>query len=229
MANSLQASTQKQKKKLPKLFDFDNESFESIREFTSGVAGSVKHDLAEEGAKDLYKQLLGKYEETSHGAQRMAGDLEEGQEFDLSSHGESEQQTTVRRDIDPGLEQYNYYREIARSSEHSQKRESYQMDRQVEEILIEIKQLIDTSKEIETEFKFLAVEQTPVEVGKYHIHFFDWVLTTIRSARMKVEDSGAWLSAMSSKKGKRNYWSMFKKHGTSFGMSNERSVSTQTG
>jgi hypothetical protein len=46
---------------------------------------------------------------------------------------------------------------------------------------------------------------------------------------MTVEDSGAWLSAMSGKKGKKTYWSEFKKHGTSFGMSNERSVATQTG
>jgi hypothetical protein len=55
------------------------------------------------------------------------------------------------------------------------------------------------------------------------------MLTVIRGARMKVEDSGAWLSTMQGKKGKKNYWAMFKKHGTSFGMSNERQVATQTG
>ena len=230
MTHTLPGSRQKQKKKLPHLFDFNDEAFESIKEFTSGVTGSVKHDLAEEGAKDLWKQLAGKYERTSQRAHRLAGDLAEGEEFDLTGQVQSEQaHTPKRQDIAPGLEQYNYFREIARSSEKSSRVETHQVEGQVEEILIEIKQLIDTSKDLEAEFKIMAVEQTPVEVGKYHIHFFEWVLMTIRSARMKVEDSGAWLSAMSSKKGKKNYWAMFKKHGTSFGMSNERNVSTQTG
>ncbi|HLD02068.1 MAG TPA: DUF5660 family protein, partial [Patescibacteria group bacterium] len=60
-------------------------------------------------------------------------------------------------------------------------------------------------------------------------NFFEWMLSVIRIARMKVEDSGAWMAALSSKKKGKGYWQMFKKHGTTFGMSHERNVSTQTG
>lgn len=222
----------KPKRKLPNIFDFeDDETFESLREFTGGVTGTIKKDLAQDGAKDLWKQLLGKYEETDSKAHKIAGDLQHGQEIDLKAHHASEKAPKPKRhDIQPGLEQYNYYREIVHSADTAQKQESYQMERQVEEILVEIQRLVSSSKVVEAEFATLAVEQKPKEVGKYHTHFFDWVLTTIRQARMKVEDSGAWLASMSGKKGKKgNYWSEFKKHGTSFGMSNERSVATQTG
>jgi chromatin segregation and condensation protein Rec8/ScpA/Scc1 (kleisin family) len=231
MAHSLSSASTKQKKKLPRLFDFHDETFESIKEFTSGVTGSVKHDLAEDGAKDMWKQILGKYETASNKAHKLAGDLHEGQEISLSGHGHDAENDPApkRHDIAPGLEQYNYYREIARSSEKASRVESHQMEQQVEEILVEIKMLMQQSQDLESGLQQLAVEQKPAEVGKYHVHFFDWVLATIRTARMKVEDSGAWLSAMSGKKGKKTYWSEFKKHGTSFGMSNERSVATQTG
>lgn len=224
-------SQTKQKRKLPNIFDFeDDETFESLREFTGGIKGSLKKDLAQNGAKDFLNQVLGKYEAASDKAHKLSGDLHAGEEISLSAHHGSESAPTPKRhDIQPGLEQYNYYREIVHSGDKGLRQEAYQQEKQVEEILVEIQRLVSSSKVVEAQFASLAVEQKPKEVGKYHTHFFDWVLTTIRQARMKVEDSGAWLASMSGKKGKKNYWSEFKKHGTSFGMSNERSVATQTG
>ena len=209
----------KQKKKLPNIFDFEgDETFESIKEFTGGVKSAFKKDLAQEGAKDLMRQLLGSAEETAEKAHALAGDLHEGQEISLKRH-----------DIAPGLEQYSYYREVVRSSEKAQRQESHEQEQQVEQILVEIQRLVSSSKVVEAKFAAISMDQRPKEVGKYHTTFFEWVLIQIRTARMKVEDSGAWLASMSGKKGKKNYWSEFKKHGTSFGMSNERSVATQTG
>ncbi|MBI2442960.1 MAG: hypothetical protein HYV40_03565 [Candidatus Levybacteria bacterium] len=220
----------KQKRKLPHLFDFDDESLESVREVVGGLSHTIGKDVVQDGAKDLWAQIVGKYEKTAQKADKLAGELQKGQELDLSKlHKPEKSPAPKRHDIAPGLDQYNYYREIARSSEKSSRQESYQMERQVEEILVEIKRLVDSSHVVEAEFKAIAVEQKPKEAGKYHVNFFEWVLISIRQARMRVEDSGAWLSAMASKKSKKNYWSMFKKHGTSFGMSNERTVATQTG
>ncbi len=224
---------QQQKKKLPKLFDFDDERLESLREFSGGLTHSLKKDLAEDGAKDLWQQILGKYEKNTQSAKKLAGELQEGEEFDLSAYQQSTQTeqapTPKRQDIAPGLEQYNYYRDIARSSERSQASETRKLDSRVSELLVEISQLVATSKDVEAQFTYVAVEQKPVEVGKYHTNFFEWMLLTIRNARMKIEDAGNWLSVMAGKKNKRNYWSQFKKHGTSFGLSNERTVATQTG
>ena len=88
---------------------------------------------------------------------------------------------------------------------------------------------MNTSQELQAQFKDVSLIEVPEDPGKYHLTFLEWILDTIRKARLKVEDSGAWLEAFYTKKAKRGYWNMFKKHGTTFGLSGERVVSTQTG
>ncbi len=86
------------------------------------------------------------------------------------------------------------------------------------------------SQELEITYKDMAIEQRIVKPGKYHLNFFQFVLSMVRSARMKIEESSAWLSVAKGKNGKKqNYWQMFKKHGTTFGMSSERAIATQAG
>lgn len=124
-----------------------------------------------------------------------------------------------------------YHGEIKKSGEHASRVENQQLTQKVQEILAELKQLIKTSKTMEMDFAEYAVMETPAEVGKYDLNFFEWLLITIKQAREKVEDSEAWLSAIKGKNGKKGggYWDMFKKHGASFGMSSERSSATSVG
>lgn len=102
----------------------------------------------------------------------------------------------------------NYSREIAQSSERASKGEMREMQRNIQEIQNELRQLLQSSKVLSMEFAEVATEQTPTEVGKYHINFFDWMLVVIRQARQKVEDSGAWLNVMKGKKGKKGTFSV---------------------
>jgi hypothetical protein len=110
-------------------------------------------------------------------------------------------------------------------------KELREVSEQVQQIMVELKKLISSSRVLQMEFAEVAVEQAPVNVGKYHVNFFDWMLSVIRIARQKVEDSGAWLNTIQAKgsKKKLGYWGMMKKHGTSFGLSNERAIATQAG
>jgi hypothetical protein len=77
------------------------------------------------------------------------------------------------------------------------------------------------------QFKEVSVEKVTKSPGKYHESFFEWLLITVRTIRIRVDDSANWLAVMGNKKEKKSYWNMFKKHGTTFGMSGERSVSNQ--
>ena len=85
------------------------------------------------------------------------------------------------------------------------------------------------SKEIETQFKDVDTINLPETPGKYHLNFFEWVLSVVRNARMKIEDSKAWLSSAGSRSSKKDHWTTNKKQGTQFGLSGERTVATQTG
>lgn len=203
----------------------DLNPIESVLNIGKGVGDSFVSDLAADGINDLWGQLLGAEGEKKT---QKSGELSEGQELNLKQLEEQKQQEKQEKtpDIAPAIE---YHREIIHAERRIAKKEQYSLETKVEEILIELKQLIGRSKEIEAQFKEIAVEEKPVNIGKYHEAFFEWVLSAIKTARMRVEDSASWLALFASKKKKQGYWNMFKKHGTTFGLSNERVVSTQTG
>lgn len=75
----------------------------------------------------------------------------------------------------------------------------------------------------------ISVEQLPQKPGVYYLRFFEWLISMVKQLRSKVEEGRTWLQAMTSKKKKMGYWKMYKKHGTSFGLSNERTMATQSG
>lgn len=192
---------------------------EAIRDFGGSFSDSVKQDLLK-GSVDETKKQIAEVEEKT---QQLHGDLTEGQELNLSAHSE---EAPKRHDIDPGLD---YHREIRHVSERSLNMENRQIDATLEQVMVELEKLIEESSDLEQKFEIMAVEQRPVEPGSYHLNFFEWIISTIQTAREQIEDSNAWLSAIQSKKGKKSYWAMAKKHGTSFSMSNERQVATQSG
>ena len=116
---------------------------------------------------------------------------------------------------------------------HSERRTSNETNRQlntkIEELRIEIAKLAKSSTQLEVMVKDVSIERVGPNPGKYHLNFFEWVLATIQIARIRVEESTNWLSTVSSKSRKRDYWSSAKKHGTSFMLSGERVVAQQTG
>lgn len=75
-----------------------------------------------------------------------------------------------------------------------------------------------------------AVMDMPVEPGVYHMNFFEQLKIMLGHLREQVDDSRTWLAAWSANvKKKRGYWGMYKKHGTTFGLSSERTLATQAG
>lgn len=208
------------KKVLPRTKRFVNENpLEALRDVGEGVVDSMG-DLLRESTHDFWKQLLGTSEKEST---QKSGELTEGQELNLAKQKNDEEETIP--DTEPAID---YRREILQA-ERTSTRETEVLETKIQEIIIELKHLVASSQTLEVEFKEVSQQQVIVKPGKYHLNFFEWLLSAVRSARERVEDSSAWLSAMQSKKSKKGYWNMFKKHGTTFGLSGERVVATQTG
>ncbi|MFH0863818.1 MAG: DUF5660 family protein [Candidatus Gottesmanbacteria bacterium] len=103
--------------------------------------------------------------------------------------------------------------------------------REVEAVRQELKKTVDELKELNSAVIEVekTVASTPVRPGTYHLSFFARLRVIIKLFRQQVSESRVWLEASTSKKQKRGYWSMFKKHGTTFGMSSERVIATQAG
>lgn len=201
-------------------------SNETIGESLRSILGGVGQQTADLGRSainlDNWDQYLG-IADIEEKQKKHAGDLQEGQELNLK---DLKRENKEKAHIEPGLE---YVREIVHAGERAVRGENQEIEAQLREIMAEVKKLADSSKELQAQFKDVAIEQHVATPGKYHKSFFTWMLSMIRLARQKVEDSGAWLAAMQSKKKSREYGSMAKKHGTTFSLSNERVVATQVG
>ena len=190
-----------------------------IEVITGGFKSSVVDDLGKASVNDAWDQLLGIDPHESGEGDR--GDLAEGAELDLTNLKKEVVQIT-----DQGRE---FAAEIIHAGKQAQAENSREIEVKMQEILIEIKKLTQGSAELQKQVEVISVEQTAENPGIYHVNFLEKMLSYLRDIRLSVEDSLSWFNALRSKKASRQYGKMAKKHGTSFTLSNERVVSTQTG
>ncbi len=116
---------------------------------------------------------------------------------------------------------------------HARNRENEEVLKESQVILSKLKEQINilekSEKGLVSEISKVKVEQMPAKAGIYYLRFLEWLITVVRELRMKVEDGKAWLQTFNQRKKKVGYWKMYKKHGTTFGLSHERTLATQTG
>jgi hypothetical protein len=210
-------------------------SLEAVKSVGSGFVDSFAHDVVKEGTNDFFAQLLGSDFLPFSNKMEKSGELfnasavdkpRSGEVFNVSKHQSTEKPVHMEARMESGI---NYHSDVLKNSEKASRNELHEMDRQVREIISELTKLISSSKGLQAKFSQIMVEQTPPNIGEYHINFFEWMLSMLRMARKNVENSGAWLSSVKGKGDKKGYWGMFKKSGSSFGLSGERVVATQVG
>ena len=103
-----------------------------------------------------------------------------------------------------------------------------QTKQQLEAVRQELKALSQSLKHLSQDVQS-AIETAPVDPGIYHVNYYDQLRVFIHVLRQQIEDSRAWFSMSGGRKKKMGYWGMYKKHGTTFGLSNERSLATAAG
>lgn len=98
----------------------------------------------------------------------------------------------------------------------------------IESVRMELRALAQAVKQLHSEITN-QVDQAPVDPGIYHLNFFERLKGILKILRQQVEDSRSWLTLWTSRKKKIGFWGKYKKHGTQFGLSSERTVATQAG
>jgi hypothetical protein len=106
-------------------------------------------------------------------------------------------------------------------------REEPQLKQEIESIRAELKALASSIKSLSSDIQ-KTVNEVPVDPGVYHKNFFARLRSVLVLLREQIDDSRAWMSMQNNRKQK-GYWGNYKKHGTSFGLSNERTLATQAG
>jgi len=206
-------NNQQPSKKKPQNFQAADNPIEIIKDLTTGIAKSTVNDVAFGIAKNVFEQI------GLTPKKKLNGTLNPNEDINFENLVK-EQKPSFIFEQNPAIR--NLEQPVFSSKD-------VEVQRKIEEILKEIKILAKSVDKINQEVGKVAMTEMPSRAGVYHLNFFEFILKTIRKARENVDDSGICLRLFKSRKGEKEYWSMFKKHGTTFGLSYERSVSTQTG
>lgn len=185
---------------------YTNDSIlEALRGLGGGVGKTVTRDVAGKVASDALSSLFG--------APIKQGEMHQNERIDFP----------VERQPHPQMR-----RPEVRPAEKVIFHEDAQIKQQLEAVRHELAALSKSLQMLHTEIQ-KAVMETPVMPGIYHVTFYEKLRAVLQMLREQIDDSRSWLTMHQSRKKKMGYWGMFKKHGTTFGLSNERSIATSAG
>ncbi|MDP1723034.1 MAG: DUF5660 domain-containing protein [Candidatus Gottesmanbacteria bacterium] len=184
-----------------------NSVLESLRDLGSGVGNTITKDVIGGMANDALSSLFG---------QPTGGDFKRPQQPTVEGFPE-------RQPFRPQMRRPEVYQPMILDQ-----REEVGMKQKLDSVRLELKALASSIKNLNSQIE-RAIDDIPAHAGIYHVNFLERLRGIIRTLRENIEDSGSWLALWSGRKQKKKYWGMYKKHGTSFGLSSERNVSTQAG
>ncbi len=169
---------------------------EQLRSVGNGTLSSIKKDVLQETPKEFLEQMFGLPE------RRVSGELIPGEALEVKDalSGKDEANRNLRVQLTQERQLRTEQQEIS-----AQKQRDLKM--QLSVLTSEVGQLAQTTQGLSREVR-LAVLQTPVEPGTYHVVFFEKLVEFIRDFRMKVENSSVWLASYNTKAKKKahTFW-----------------------
>jgi hypothetical protein len=178
---------------------------ESLRDIGGGVGKTIAKDVAGKVAQDAFSSLF--------------GSIPRSGEFDKQRRVEfpHEQHAFSSNNKAPEL---NHRAMLNADQTH--------VKQKLEAVRAELKALSRSIKQFSVEVD-KAIQDEPVEPGIYHVNFYQRLRSLLMLLREQIDDSRSWLMVSAGRKKKKQYWGLYKKHGTKFGLSSERTMATQTG
>lgn len=151
-------------------------------------------------------------------------------EIDLSGGVQSLELQLKKAETQVKRLEHQFHQKVVLESKEIYNRQNQAEAQKIAELVTllrqEAKGIQNQAASLNGELGLVSTEQITAKPGTYHVNFFRWVLQMLKDIKADIIKSRTWLSAFNSKKNKKGYWGMFKKHGTSFSMSAERNVAT---
>jgi hypothetical protein len=190
---------------------YNDSLLESLRGLGSGVKKTVTNDVVRGISGDVMMSLLG--------ATPKSGELKPNEPINIPDKTHQPEYAPVA----PLFRRPEYRPQIAIPKE-----DPVILKQQIDAVRSDIKAIASSLKSLDTEIQ-KTITEVPVNPGIYHKNFFERLRSILKALREQIDDSRSWLSLTSSRKQKKQYWGMYKKHGTQFGLSSERTMATQAG
>jgi len=177
---------------------------ESLKDIGSGSTRSLTNDLLKETSRNFFEQLIGVRE------QKYSGEITPGETVELNEvfTGTLEQKKKARAQI--AIERNLFQEEKLRTEKRTN-----ELRLQLHALMQEVFSLAQSTQGLGEEVE-VASMQVPVNPGIYHVAFFEKLLNFIKSFRKKIENASLWLGTSNRRAEKKNFWSIYKKHGSKF-------------
>jgi len=191
---------------------------ESLKDL-GGDFGAQSSDLLKSTSEDFFKELMGiKAPET-----KRSGELKAGESVEMSAiiSGKEEENKKLRVQI--SLE-----RNLASDERRLSEQKMQELRLQLQAITVEISKLANSTGNLAAQAE-IAMMEVPVNPGVYHVLFFEKVLEFLQSFRKRIDEAVVWLGSTNKRAEKKNYWSMYKKKGSSFLLSPDHYLQRSAG
>ena len=191
---------------------------ETLKNVTASTGQSLKRDLLGETSEEFFRQLMGNKSEKKYSGEIGAG---ESLEVDEVFSGKAEENKRLKGQL--------FLEKSLREEERSRmERKSNELKVQLHAIMQEVGILAQTTQGLGQEVEIASMQAT-VNPGVYHVIFFEKLLEFIKSFRRKIEDSSVWLHSSNKRAMKKNYWSLYKQHGSKFLLSPDHYLQRSAG
>ncbi|MDO8341058.1 MAG: DUF5660 domain-containing protein [Candidatus Woesebacteria bacterium] len=184
---------------------------ESINEIGSQTVNTVASEV-KLTSDEFFKQLLGQQKKLQ---EKRSGDLTPGGSIDVSEvmSGKEEQKQKLN-------EQIFFERRLFAEERDETQRKIDDLRIRLQAVSTEALKLASSTANLSQEVK-VAIMQNPVNASEYQISFFENIIKIISDFRKKIDNAIVWMQGASKRADKKNYWSQYKKKGTSFLLSGE--------
>lgn len=192
---------------------------ESLKDLGGGVNDTLKNDVFKRTSEDFLKELLG----ITRAQTKRSGELTRGEPLQMSEAmaGKVEENKKLRAQI--SLE-----RTMSADAQRLTQEKSNELRVQLQALTNEV-QKVAVSTGVLAEQVQVAMIQAPANPGIYHIVFFEKVLAFLQSFRKRINEASVWLGSSNKRAEKKNYWSMYKKKGSSFLLSPDHYLQRSAG
>ena len=191
---------------------------ESLKDLGSDF-GAQGADILKSTSEEFFRELIGIQKQQVN----RSGEIGPGESLEMSEvmSGREEQNKKLRAQV--VLE-----RNLASDERSLAERKMQELRIQLQAIAEEIKKLATSTVQLATQTEVAMIE-APVSPGIYHIIFFEKVLEFLQSFRKKIDQASVWLTSSNKRAQKKNYWSMYKKKGSSFLLSPDHYLQRSAG
>jgi hypothetical protein len=191
---------------------------ESLKDLGGGATDQMG-DLLKDTSEDFFKELLG----LSRTPPKRSGELSMGQTLEMGEvlSGKEEENEKLRAQI-------SFERQLSQDEKRLSQEKTNQLKVQLQALISEVSKVAASTGNL-AEATQVAMIQAPAEPGIYHLVFFEKVLVFLQSFRKKIDEAATWLGASNKRAEKKNYWSMYKKKGSSFLLSPDHYLQRSAG